>query len=83
MLSTAKHSTKEDTEKVTRCQQQQHLMLLKVIAGILGVPLGELTQRDKEYQLEMNRAVPAESEVVDRDPVDRCGRRPWQCRPNG
>ena len=30
-------------------------MLLKVIAGILGVPLGELTQRDKEYQLEQER----------------------------
>ncbi|NVK86699.1 MAG: TIR domain-containing protein [Gammaproteobacteria bacterium] len=32
-------------------QEQQHLMLLKIIAGILGVPLGALTQRDKEYQL--------------------------------
>ncbi|MEH6457696.1 MAG: hypothetical protein V7749_15315 [Cocleimonas sp.] len=30
-------------------------MLLKIIAGILGVPLGELTQRDKEYQLELER----------------------------
>lgn len=35
--------------------QQQHLMLLKIIAGILGLPLGELTQRDKEYQLELER----------------------------
>lgn len=35
--------------------QQQHLMLLKIIAGILGLPLGELTRRDKEYQLEIER----------------------------
>ncbi|MGQ8366545.1 toll/interleukin-1 receptor domain-containing protein [Glaciecola sp. 1036] len=42
-------------EKVNRYQQQLHLMLLKIIAGILGVPLGELTQRDKEYQLEQAR----------------------------
>ncbi len=41
--------------KVESYQQQQHLMLLKIIAGILGVPLGELTQRDKEYQLELER----------------------------
>ncbi len=34
-------------------QKQQHLMLQKIIAGILGVPLGELTQRDKVYQLEI------------------------------
>ena len=26
-------------------------MLLKILAGILGVPLGRLTQRDKAYQL--------------------------------
>jgi hypothetical protein len=42
-------------KKVESYQQQQHLMLLKIIAGILGVPLGELTQRDKEYQLELER----------------------------
>ena len=36
-------------------QKQQHLMLLKIIAGIIGIPLGELTQRDKEYQLEIER----------------------------
>ena len=42
-------------EKLDKYEQQQHLMLLKIIAGILGVPLGELTQRDKEYQLEQER----------------------------
>ena len=36
---------------VKRYGEQQNLMLLKIIAGILGVPLGELTQRDKAYQL--------------------------------
>ena len=42
-------------KKVDAYQQQLHLMLLKIIAGILGVPLSELTQRDKEYQLEQER----------------------------
>lgn len=41
--------------KVDLYHQQQHLMLLKIIAGVLGVPLGELTQRDKEYQLEQEK----------------------------
>lgn len=41
----------EIDKKVSAYQQQQQLMLLKIIAGILGVPLGELTQRDKAYQL--------------------------------
>ena len=43
----------EIQKKLDQYQQQQHLMLLKIIAGVLGVPLGELTQRDKEYQLEI------------------------------
>ena len=38
---------------VERYQSQQKLMLLKIIAGILGVPLGALTKRDKAYQLEL------------------------------
>lgn len=42
-------------EKIDKYEQQKHLMLLKIIAGIIGVPLGELTQRDKEYQLEQER----------------------------
>ncbi|MBV1910996.1 MAG: TIR domain-containing protein [Kangiellaceae bacterium] len=47
-----KLSKAEIDNLVSSYQSQQHLMLLKIIAGILGVPLGELTQRDKEYQLE-------------------------------
>lgn len=31
--------------------ERQNLMILKIIAGILGVPLGTLTERDKAYQL--------------------------------
>jgi formylglycine-generating enzyme required for sulfatase activity/WD40 repeat protein len=34
---------------------QQNLMLLKIVAGVLGVPLGVLTQRDKAYQLEKQK----------------------------
>lgn len=47
-----KFEVKEISRRVEEHQKQQHLMLLKIIAGILGIPLGELTQRDKEYQLE-------------------------------
>jgi|GEM_PF-3262687 len=36
-------------------RQQCELARLKIIAGILGVPLGTLTQRDKAYQLEKER----------------------------
>ncbi len=35
--------------------QQCALMKLKIIAGVLGVPLGELTRRDQAYQLECAR----------------------------
>ncbi len=48
-------SNQQIQEKVEDYKQQQHLMLLKVISGILGLPLGELTQRDKAYQLERER----------------------------
>lgn len=44
-------SPAEIDSAVKRYGEQQNLMLLKIIAGILGVPLGELTQRDKAYQL--------------------------------
>ena len=55
-LKSAKSLSKAQIEKrVTEYQTQQHLMLLKIIAGILGVPLGELTQRDKQHQLEQAR----------------------------
>jgi hypothetical protein len=36
---------------VEEYRHRSHLMLLKILAGILGVPLGRLTQRDKAYQL--------------------------------
>lgn len=42
-------------DRVAAYEKQLHLMLLKVVAGILGVPLGDLTQRDKEYQLAQAR----------------------------
>ncbi|MGQ8364291.1 TIR domain-containing protein [Glaciecola sp. 1036] len=42
-------------ELVADYEKQLHLMLLKIIAGILGVPLSDLTQRDKEYQLALER----------------------------
>jgi len=48
-------TSKDITNKIELYEKQQHLMLLKVIAGILGVPLGQLTQRDKEYQLTIER----------------------------
>lgn len=37
---------------VDEYKQRLDLALLKIIAGILGVPLGELTKRDQAYQLE-------------------------------
>lgn len=40
---------------VNAYRQQCELARLKIIAGILGVPLGTLTQRDKAYQLEKER----------------------------
>ncbi|GGP74998.1 toll/interleukin-1 receptor domain-containing protein [Shewanella ulleungensis] len=40
-------------QQVSDYREQQKLMVLKIVAGILGVPLGELTQRDKAYQLEL------------------------------
>lgn len=42
-------------QQVKNYDKQLQLMLLKVVAGILGVPLDELTQRDKQYQLELER----------------------------
>jgi hypothetical protein len=35
--------------------KQQNLMLLKIVAGVLGVPLGVLTKRDKAYQVEQQK----------------------------
>jgi len=51
LKKTSELDDKAIEKKVSNYQQQLNLMLLKIIAGILGVPLGELTQRDKAYQL--------------------------------
>ena len=42
-------------QKVDDYNQQQNRMLLKIIAGILGIPMGELTRRDKAYQLKLEQ----------------------------
>jgi len=55
LKSTTKLDPRQIQEKITLYQKQLHLMQMKIIAGILGVPLGELTRRDKEYQLEQAR----------------------------
>ena len=36
-------------------EQRLELAKLKVVAGALGLPLGELTQRDRNYQLQKGR----------------------------
>lgn len=45
----------EASVRVAGYAKQQNLMLLKIVAGVLGVPLGVLTKRDKAYQLEKQR----------------------------
>ena len=55
LINTSILSHEDIQKKINQYEKQQHLMLLKIIAGILGLPLGELTQRDKEYQLEQER----------------------------
>lgn len=42
----------EITAKTDEYKEKLELAKLKIIAGVLGVPLGELTKRDKAYQLE-------------------------------
>ena len=42
----------EIQKQVSEYESRLHLAKLKVVAGALGVPLGELTRRDKVYQLE-------------------------------
>ena len=44
-------SAREIERRVEDYRERSHLMLLKILAGILGVPLGRLTRRDKAYQL--------------------------------
>ncbi len=46
---------REAEARVKAYAKQQNLMLLKIVAGILGLPLGVLTQRDIAYQLEKQR----------------------------
>ncbi|MCP5246107.1 MAG: TIR domain-containing protein [Burkholderiales bacterium] len=55
LLENKTQEGKEVKQRVDDFQKQQHLMLLKIIAGILGIPLSDLAQRDKEYQLEKER----------------------------
>ena len=52
LKSSTNLNSKQIQKKLDTFQKQQSLMLLKIIAGILGTPLGELTKRDKAYQLE-------------------------------
>lgn len=40
------------TKKTNEYRDKLELAKLKIISGVLGVPLGELTKRDKAYQLE-------------------------------
>jgi len=48
---------KADAERLAnRYEQQSNTAKLKLIAGILGVPLEQLVQRDKIYQLDKARA---------------------------
>lgn len=52
-LKLAGTASEEIARKVDAYDKRLSLMKLKVIAGILGVPLGMLTQRDRVYQLEL------------------------------
>lgn len=49
------HPAESAAEMSERQAQRVHLMRLKVIAGMLAINLGELTERDKAYQLELAR----------------------------
>lgn len=44
-------TSREIAKKMEIFIPRQHLMLLKIIAGVLGVPLGVLSDRDKAFQL--------------------------------
>ncbi len=48
-------SDEQASSRVADYAKQQSLMLLKIVAGVLGLPLGTLTARDKAYQLEKQR----------------------------
>lgn len=55
MVREAKLPKKEIRKRAEAYENQLQLMKLKIIAGILGVPLEELRDRDKAYQLELAR----------------------------
>lgn len=44
-------SNKQIDEYVAKYKEKHDLMFLKIVAAILGIPLGMLTKRDKAYQL--------------------------------
>lgn len=48
-------AAKEIERRVGDYRRSMELAKLKIIAGVLGIPLGTLTQRDKVYQLEKER----------------------------
>lgn len=54
-LKAAGVADRSANEQVEQYLKQQNLMLLKIVAGILGVPLGVLTARDKAYQIERQK----------------------------
>jgi tetratricopeptide (TPR) repeat protein len=55
LKSSKKYNNKDISQQLDRYKQQMDLMLLKVIAGILALPLGDLTQRDQVRQLEQTQ----------------------------
>lgn len=55
VLKAAGVPDKAANEQVNVYMRQQNLMLLKIVAGVLGVPLGVLTARDKAYQIEKQK----------------------------
>ncbi|WP_395751214.1 toll/interleukin-1 receptor domain-containing protein [Prosthecobacter sp.] len=55
VLKAAGMPDKAANEQVNVYMRQQNLMLLKIVAGVLGVPLGVLTARDKAYQIEKQK----------------------------
>jgi len=55
LQKSGKVSSGDIAQKVREYEKRLELAKLKVIAGALGVPLGELTRRDKAMQLEKAR----------------------------
>lgn len=55
LKNAGKWSHAQIEQRVSTYQQRCELMKLKIVAGVLGIPLGTLTQRDKAYQLELSR----------------------------